>query len=511
MNPSRRHAATLIEGLLVVCLGLAIITLVSEALRFFSTRSAKTTQRDAQAREGSLFMDRLRRTLKLAVEVTPTDDGLHVIHYARVDGVLRLVATRVEDQGSGRLLIVREDGTARREFDVGALGEALASNLGSDRVFAAVFETVHGEADRVRLTLRVAGGELELLSQASSLARGPGLVAHRAPRSPSDLEAELLRGVAPPPWPGLPVPQISPSEFEAPDVPDPATAVPGAEPTDGDLEEETTEVADPGASPGSSESSGEEDDAVDGEELPDPVDEAQAERQTGVAMGDLATALERAWEAAKKRRVARLRRNARREAVEYLDGYVGDPEADIAALEARRDELAQEIDAAIAAKGVSKEEVAAAQAAAEASGDPDDIDAFADAFDTYIDGTVAPLRVERLATIQKLKVLRKLRDGKDAAAIAAERLATAESKFSSAAAAGAAALDGALPHLDRATAQARAWEELATDATRAADIRQRVEELAAQVRSRDAEPALGTVKARDLAVPARSLATSLGG
>ena len=239
MKPSHRSATTLIEGLLVVCLGLAAITLVTEMLRFFSTRSAKTTARDAQAREGTLLMDRLRRTLKLAVEVIPTDNGLRIVHYARVDGVLRLVATSIEDLGRGRVVIAREDGTSRREFEVGALDESLVASLGSGRVFGIATEQRAGEADRIRITLRVAGGDLELVSQASSLARGEGLVAHRPPRPPSEMEAELLGGVATPPWPGLPAPRVDPTEFEAQDAPDDATAVPGAEPTDGDIDEET--------------------------------------------------------------------------------------------------------------------------------------------------------------------------------------------------------------------------------------------------------------------------------
>lgn len=509
MHARRRHATTLVEGLLVVCLGLAAITFVTEAMRFFSTRAGKSTARDAQAREGTLFMDRLRRTLKLAVEVTPTERGLRIVHYARVDGVLRLVATTVEDHGDGRVVVAREDGSARRQYEVGALDEGLVASLGSGRVFSIrPVEGEAGEADRVHITLRVAGGELELVSQARSLVRGPGLVAHRAPRPPGEIEGELLGAVAPPPWPGLPPARVDPTGFEGPDGVDEATAVAGAEPTDGDLEEETEPAA---VEPAGDEGGADPGELPEDEELPEPEDAAQAARQTEQVVGALAAALDARWRAALEQLERTNRARALKAAVEELDGFAGDPVARIAELEAKAAELEQEVAAARASQPLSREEIAALDEAGR-TGDETAAEEFVAMHDAnVVDGLTALMNRKR-ATARRLEFLRRLAAGEEGVAEdAAARYAEAEGNRAAAQGANAAAMTRALQLLDQASAQAQAWGELAPEEATPGEVLRRLGEIDARAR-----PLLSDAKSRhrvsrQVAVDAASLANSLGG
>lgn len=116
----RRPAATLVEAILVVALGLGILGFVITAARFLGTRTATGAEEAARARDLSLFMEQLRRILRYrAVRVLPVPGGFRVIH-TRGDLVaggvwgLEWSEFRAEEGATGTVLILQEGGHERR-------------------------------------------------------------------------------------------------------------------------------------------------------------------------------------------------------------------------------------------------------------------------------------------------------------------------------------------------------------------------------------------------------------
>lgn len=242
----RRTGHTLIETVLAVTIGAAVLALVFEALRFFSTRSATTTQRAERAREAGLFMQRLRRTLRLAVRVIPHENGFRVLHQDRVDGRLRLVATRVEVSGKGRVTIYREDGTQKRSYDVGGLEDAQGRSLADSVTLEVDLEGGGLESELLRVLLEGSGGDLVLIARVRSLLIERGLFVSEEERSLADLEEELFGRDQAGPRPdlsGLGEGRSESTGFERPGNGEASVVPPGARPLEGGLPEEADLLA----------------------------------------------------------------------------------------------------------------------------------------------------------------------------------------------------------------------------------------------------------------------------
>lgn len=128
----RRTGATLIELALALGLGIAMLVLAYEGFRFFTTRSASTTEEIMRARALGFFSNRLRRVLRFAVKVIPDGEGFVIVH-----------------------LLVGEGG-------VGTLGESLVS-LGGQPGEARWLEiTPAGSSEAIRYEVGLDGLRLEL-------------------------------------------------------------------------------------------------------------------------------------------------------------------------------------------------------------------------------------------------------------------------------------------------------------------------------------------------------------
>lgn len=85
-GPRRRRATTALEAVLVLALGLSLVTLGFRAFRFFSTRTATSADRSEKARRSAIFLERLRRVLRTAFRVVPTERGFVVLGPPRLEG-----------------------------------------------------------------------------------------------------------------------------------------------------------------------------------------------------------------------------------------------------------------------------------------------------------------------------------------------------------------------------------------------------------------------------------------
>jgi hypothetical protein len=243
----RRTGNTLVEAALAITLAAAFIVLVMEAFRFFSTRSGNTMRQAEQAREAGLFMERLRRTLRFAVRVIPTESGFRVLHQARQGGGLRLVATRVEVVGAGQVVIFREDGSQRRVYDVGGLEDPTGSSLQRTANLEVDLELDPPIAELIRVLLEGGDGDLVLIARVRSLLEREGVFVAEEERSLEELEAELLgREVA---SERLDLSElegggrVEASGFEDPGVAEEAEVPPGAGPIRDGLDDEADLLA----------------------------------------------------------------------------------------------------------------------------------------------------------------------------------------------------------------------------------------------------------------------------
>jgi hypothetical protein len=243
----RRTGNTLVETALAITLAAAFMVLVLEAFRFFSTRSGNTVRQAEQAREAGLFMERLRRTLRFAVRVIPTESGFRVLHQARLDGELRLVATRVETAGAGRVVIFREDGSQRRVYDVGGLEDPSGSSLQRTANLEVDLELDPPIAELIRVLLEGGDGALVLIARVRSLLEREGVFVAEEERSLEELEAELLGREVATERPDLSELEgggrVEASGFQDPGAREEAEVPPGAGPVRDDLDDEADLLA----------------------------------------------------------------------------------------------------------------------------------------------------------------------------------------------------------------------------------------------------------------------------
>lgn len=172
-----RSGMTVVELLIAMSLGLSILGFVIQGLRWASVRTADSTDEIAKVREVSLFMERLRRVLRLDVErIERTPTGMVVHHWVRgTEGTRRLVQTSFDGDEQGGVLI-REGGGAPTRYQVGEPGSrvrlAPAETGAGVRVDLGGVELVPGAA-RVRPMQRADGSLLARGGTLSTLALPP--------------------------------------------------------------------------------------------------------------------------------------------------------------------------------------------------------------------------------------------------------------------------------------------------------------------------------------------------
>jgi hypothetical protein len=146
----RRRGATLVELLLVIGLGVAILVLAYEAFRFFTTRSASTTEEIMRARSMGFFSNRLRRLLRFAVKVIPDGEGFVVVHLQVGEGGVATLGESLVglggtpgEAGEARWLEITPAGQSEAlRYEVGLVGLRLEVKEEEGRVGVVV---AHGD------------------------------------------------------------------------------------------------------------------------------------------------------------------------------------------------------------------------------------------------------------------------------------------------------------------------------------------------------------------------------
>lgn len=108
-----RRGATLVEVALAFSLAVGLTVFSLEAFRFFTTRTATTTDEIHKARALGVFVQRLRRVLRFAVKILPENGGVLVVTAELgEDGRPVLRETYIGPDGAGGIQIVGPDGVA---------------------------------------------------------------------------------------------------------------------------------------------------------------------------------------------------------------------------------------------------------------------------------------------------------------------------------------------------------------------------------------------------------------
>jgi len=134
-NALRRRAATLIEVMLAVALGLGILGFVFQVSRFFTVRTATSTAEIQRLREASLFFERVRRLLRFqASRVVRLGGGefLVLVPFQGPDGEPGVLETLISvDPETGEARITDPDGTVHR-YDLGERARLVLEQLEED-------------------------------------------------------------------------------------------------------------------------------------------------------------------------------------------------------------------------------------------------------------------------------------------------------------------------------------------------------------------------------------------
>jgi hypothetical protein len=112
---------SLVEGLVYFLLVVGLIGFLVAAYRWYTVSSAGQNAEAAELREGTLFMERLRRILRFGVvRVIPTSAGIRVIHWTMDrDGSWRLVETLFENSGERGVLVITDHEGNQHTYNVG--------------------------------------------------------------------------------------------------------------------------------------------------------------------------------------------------------------------------------------------------------------------------------------------------------------------------------------------------------------------------------------------------------
>lgn len=163
-SEGRRRGYTVVEVLLGLTLGAAVLVFSMEAFRFFTTRTAQSTEELQRARELGFFMDRLRRVLRFAVKIIPTADGFVVFFKELADDgtvSLREALFRVDEDGNLVVVDLDRDRTYRYEVAGGDRRLGLHAEEGTDpgsvRVQVLGLEDLMGEGGTLVNSLEAGG------------------------------------------------------------------------------------------------------------------------------------------------------------------------------------------------------------------------------------------------------------------------------------------------------------------------------------------------------------------
>lgn len=178
---TRRGGTNLVEGLVYFLLVVGLLGFLVAAYRWYTVTSAGQNAEAAELREGTLFLERLRRILRFGVvRIIPTAGGIRVIHWSLgADGSWRLVETLFENSGERGVLIITDPEGNQRVYQVGQ-GEDGALTLEA---------LVDGEVLRITLDgMRVL---TQVLTSASTRQKGESWILRR-PGDPGTTIEEVL-------------------------------------------------------------------------------------------------------------------------------------------------------------------------------------------------------------------------------------------------------------------------------------------------------------------------------